>query len=274
MGFSPPEALDVSQLFFQTILHNINTSFSTGQMIGIVGPNGAGKSTFIRLVAGIWKPTTGSVTLNGISVSTLSAKERARQMAYLPQQISEDCPFTVHEFVEMGRYAHHSIWHSLTNSGQKAVQQAILQMGLEKYADVPIGELSGGERQRVGIARCLAQESRILLLDEPISNLDIFYQIDILERLQELANSGYLIILSIHHLEFAARYCAQLLLLKDGTLYAQGKPDAVLTEAAMEDVFSVKANAYRDPFGHFVRFSYRQLTAADELDYSYKNQLR
>jgi ABC-type cobalamin/Fe3+-siderophores transport system ATPase subunit len=259
VDYRPPISLAIKRVSFQNILHDISTTFSTGQMVGIVGPNGAGKSTFIRLIAGIWRPTSGSVTLNHISVSTLSSKKRACQMAYLPQQISDDCLFTVREFVEMGRYAHHAIWGTKTRLGHQLVERAISQMGLTRYADAPISDLSGGERQRVGIARCLAQESRILLLDEPISNLDIFYQMDILERLKKFADSGYLVILSIHNLEFAMRYCTDLVLLKEGAVYAQGKPDAVLTESAMADVFSVSANSYCDPFGNFVRFSFHAL---------------
>ncbi len=255
--------LEIEQLSFQNILHQVNTTFTSGQMVGIIGPNGAGKSTLMRLLAGIWKPSLGQVTLNGLPVRNLSTKERARHIAYLPQQLSADCPFTVHEFVEMGRYAHNVTWGTNTKQGQEIVQSSISEMGLEKYGNTRVSDLSGGERQRVGLARCLAQESSILLLDEPISNLDIFYQMDILERLRALSEQGYLVILSIHHLEFATRYCSNLLLLQKGKVYAQGTPEDVLSETAMADVFAVNASPYRDPFGDFVRFSYQPLREAD-----------
>ncbi len=249
--------VEIHQLSFDEILHPVSATWASGQMVGIVGPNGAGKSTLLRMVAGIWTPTTGSVNLNQVPLTHLSVKDRARNIAYLPQQISDECPYTVHDFVEMGRYAHRSAWGGLTKKGRSAVHQAIVQMGLHKYVDVPLSQLSGGERQRAAVARCLAQESPTLILDEPISNLDIYYQIDILERLKKLADSGYLVVLSIHHLEFAARYCTNVMLLHEGTVYAQGAVGDVLSETAVADVFSVQVKRFRDPYGNYLRFSYQ-----------------
>ncbi len=238
------------------VLRDATLVVQSRDRVALVGSNGAGKSTLLRLAAGIWKPSSGAVMINQHYLTTLSMKERARNIAYLPQQISEDCPYTVRDFVEMGRYAYRSGFLGLSPKGRFSVQDAIVQMGLQKHADTPLFRLSGGERQRAGIARCLAQESRILLLDEPISNLDIYYQIDILERLKQFANDGFLVILSIHHLEFAARYCTNLLLLNQGAVHAVGKVDDVLSEQAVEQVFAVHAKRYFDPHGEYLRFSY------------------
>jgi ABC-type cobalamin/Fe3+-siderophores transport system ATPase subunit len=249
--------MDLHGVSYVPILHDISANWRGGQIVGIVGPNGAGKSTLLRLMAGIWTPTDGLITIDGQPLTKLPAKARARRIAYLPQQIPAECPFTVAEFVEMGRYAHRTAWGGIGPHGWQVVREAVEQMGLTEYQDVPLTRLSGGERQRAGVARCLAQESPVMLLDEPISNLDVYYQIDMLERLREFTARGHLIIVSIHHLEFAARYCSEVLLLHRGRVYAQGDPEQVLTAEAVREVFGVFADVYRDPYQRHLRFSYR-----------------
>ncbi|WP_245577997.1 ABC transporter ATP-binding protein [Alicyclobacillus herbarius] len=255
--------LELKNLGFQPVLSGVSATWRGGQVVGIVGPNGAGKSTLLRLLAGIWPASRGGVVLNGRSLSTFTAKERARYLAYLPQQQPEDCPFTVREFVEMGRYAHRSPFGGLGAHGWRVVHASIQRMGLTEYECVPLFRLSGGERQRAGVARCLAQESPILVLDEPISNLDVYYQLDMLERLRELAADGRLVILAIHHLEFAARYCTELMILWEGRVYATGHPIEVLTPDALRDVFRVEADVFADPHSQHLRFTYHRSLAGD-----------
>ncbi|MCL6626927.1 ABC transporter ATP-binding protein [Alicyclobacillus shizuokensis] len=247
--------LELAGLGLPPRLQAVSARWRGGQVIGVVGPNGAGKSTLLRLIAGVLPAATGTVSLSGRPLRGLASRERARWLAYLPQQLPEDCPFTVREFVEMGRYAHRSPWGGVGGHGWQVIHDSIARMGLGSYEDVPLSQLSGGERQRAGVARCLAQESPVLLLDEPISNLDVHYQLDMLQRLRELADAGRLVVVAIHHLEFAARYCSQLLLLDKGRVYACGRPQEVLTAAALRDVFGVEAEVFTDAHAH-LRFTY------------------
>jgi ABC-type cobalamin/Fe3+-siderophores transport system ATPase subunit len=248
--------LQLENVSYRGILHDVNLAWSRGQFIGLIGPNGAGKSTLLRILAGIWRPTTGSVYLNGKVLSDMSARQRAKEIAYLPQQMPENVTFTVEQYVEMGRYAYRTPWGNLGRESKEAVASALKTLNLLDYRGVHLERLSGGERQRAGIARCIAQGSPIILLDEPISSLDLYYQVDILRRLQRLAHEGYLIVTAIHNLELAARYCTGLVLLNHGRVYAHSSPNDVLTERALLDVFQVPAKTYSDPYDGFLRVSY------------------
>lgn len=242
----------LSGVTYRTIVEDITATYTAGQMVGLVGPNGAGKSTLLRLLSGVRLPDGGRVELDGQDIHALDTKARARAVAYLPQQIPEDVPFTVYEFVRMGRYSHPG---SSTAENDAAVHQALTRMSLESVAEAPLASLSGGERQRAGIARCLAQGSRVLLLDEPIASLDLYYQLDILQHLRDLTQVGYLVVLAIHHLELAIRFCTHLLLLHHGRTYAMGRVTEVLTEQALREVFGVAARTYKDPFADSIRLS-------------------
>lgn len=244
--------LTLSGVSFGTIVEDISVGWNAGQLVGLIGPNGAGKSTLLRLMAGVRSPDQGRVELDGQDIRQLGTRARARAIAYLPQQIPEDVPFSVYEFVRMGRYSHPG---STAADNEAAVREALRRMNLEHEADVPLTSLSGGERQRAGVARCLAQESRVLLLDEPIASLDLYYQLDILQHLQNLTESGYLVVLAIHHLELAIRFCSDLLLLHKGKTYGSGEVQEVLSEEALADVFGVSARTYWDPFVDSLRLS-------------------
>lgn len=248
--------LRLEQVSFRGILRDVTLGWVCGQLIGLIGPNGAGKSTLLRIAAGIAHPTSGGVYLKGKLLRDIPPRQRAKEMAYLPQQIPENVMFTVEQYVEMGRYPYRTPWGSLDRESREAVRQALNTLNLSRYRDVRLERLSGGERQRAGIARCIAQGSRIILLDEPISNLDLYYQVDILKRLQLLARQGYLIVVSIHNLELAARYCDTLVLLHNGQVYAHGSPPEVLTEQALLDVFRVPVKIYTDPHAGFLRVSH------------------
>jgi ABC-type cobalamin/Fe3+-siderophores transport system ATPase subunit len=250
--------LEVQEVWYQGILHGISRTWPAGRLVGLVGPNGAGKSTLLRILAGIWVPTGGSVRVEGMTVHQLPPRRRARRLSYLPQHLPDDIPFSVREFVEMGRYAHRPRIGGLTRADRQAVEAALNRLNLRDHGDDPLSRLSGGQRQRAAIARCLAQESRVLLLDEPVSNLDLYYQWDILRLLRELADEGRLIVMAIHHLELAAAFCDELLLLQEGRVHSAGPPALVLTPAAVRSVFGVDVNVFRDPFTGHLRLSWRE----------------
>ncbi len=247
--------VELTNVGYHGILQEVDAAWERGKLIGIIGPNGAGKSTLLRILAKIWIPTTGAVSVGGQPLISLSNRDRAKQLTYLPQQLPEDIPFTVRQFIEMGRYAYRRGLAGLTPACKRAVADALERLSLTEYADVPMSQLSGGERQRVAIARCFAQQAAVWVLDEPISNLDLFYQVEILKLLRELADEGYLMILAIHHLEFAAQFCNELMLLKHGRVVNTGTPRQVLTEEALVDVFGMAVRVYADPYSDSLRFS-------------------
>lgn len=243
----------LEQLEQAPILDKIDATFDSGRVVGLIGPNGSGKSTLLRTIAGLLPATAGKVCVNGQDITHLPSKMRARSISYLPQAMPFDIPFTVREFVEMGRYSYDASWFYKTDDSE--VNAALQNLGLTAIADVPLTEISGGERQRAGIAKCLAQNSPVLLLDEPISNLDVYYQLDIMERLAELALGGRLIILAIHHLEFAIRFCHELLVLANGRVYQRGPVESVASSDMIRDVFGIEAQMFSDPILQHPRLS-------------------
>ncbi|WAH39178.1 ABC transporter ATP-binding protein [Alicyclobacillus dauci] len=247
--------LSLKSITQSPILSAISADFEPGRMVGIIGPNGAGKSTLLRTIAGLLMPTAGEVWVDGQLITRMAPKKRARYVAYLPQSLAQDVPYSVREFVEMGRFSHRSAWSPTDAHDASAITLALRQMGLESLSDAPLSQVSGGEQQRTGIARCLAQESPVLLLDEPISNLDVFYQLDIMSKLASLARKGHLILVAIHHLEFALRFCNELLVMCQGEVYAQGSVKSTFTPQLIRDVFCVDATMYSDPIQHHPRLS-------------------
>ena len=248
-------AVRVEAVAYRSILRGISAQWAGGEMVGVIGPNGAGKSTLLRILAGVRQPTQGAVTVDGARAAHLQARARARLLSFMPQQLAEDIPYTVAEFVEMGLYAHRDAWGQLAKEQRGRVAAALARMNLAPHARTPLAELSGGERQRAAVARCLAQGSPVILLDEPIANLDLYYQVEILAELARLASEGRLVILAIHNLELAARYCSSLFLLGEGRLRAAGKPEHVLAESTLREVFRVDAKLFRDPYSGSLRLS-------------------
>ncbi|WP_067849430.1 ABC transporter ATP-binding protein [Alicyclobacillus mali (ex Roth et al. 2021)] len=246
--------IEIHHLHYHPILKDICAEFAPGEMVGLVGPNGAGKTTLLRAMAGVLRPTGGTVQVMGEPIHAREPRWRACRVAYLPQFVADDIPFTVREFVEMGRYSH-APSGVLGRADAAAVDDALAVMGLMGYQDTPLANLSGGERQRAAIARCLAQEAPILLLDEPIASLDIHYQLDILARLRALAGEGRLIIIALHHLELALAHCQRTVCLHRGRLVADGLPDEVFTPELLRAVFRVDARPFRDPHTGALRLS-------------------
>ena len=232
----------------QSVLRNINVKAMPGEMLGIIGPNGSGKSTLIRGITRIIQPTEGNIFLDGSSINDLTRQKLARLVAVVPQNPTLPDSFTAFEVVLMGRTPHLGLLRyegSNDLSIVKAAMEATQTLALMKRR---VGELSGGERQRLIIARALAQEPKIILMDEPTANLDINYQIETLELARHLCRKHKLIIVvAIHDLNLASQYCDRLVLLSNGTVYCQGIPETVINAQTIKDVYGAQVYVYPHP---------------------------
>ena len=230
------------------LLDQVSLSAKQGEFIGLIGPNGAGKTTFLRSISGLLRAQEGSVFLEGEDLGRMSARAVARIQAQVPQIAAYTFGFTSMEVVLMGRYPHMGRFQVEGAADRRIARESMDLTETEDFADRPVTTLSGGERQRVFVARALAQQPRILLLDEPTSNLDIQHQLKVLDIVQDLVAKGMTAIAAIHDLSLAARYCHRLVLMIDGRVLAQGTPTEVLTPTNIEAAFGVRAVVFQDPF--------------------------
>ncbi len=227
----------------ELVLKNIDLTVEEGDFIGILGPNGSGKSTLLKVMSGLLHPDKGRVFLGDREVHRISPGERARIIGVGPQETYLDFPFMLEEVVAMGRYPHLGWWGTLRYKDMEYVEEALATTGLLELRQRSIHQLSGGERQRGIIARALAQNPRVLLLDEPVSNLDIKYQQGIFELLLKLnRQEGLTIILVSHDLNLASQYCQNLVLLDQGQLRAVGSAEEVLTPENIAKVYQVEVD--------------------------------
>jgi iron complex transport system ATP-binding protein len=217
-------------------------------MVALLGPNGSGKSTLFRLIAGALRPEQGEVWLAGHPASALTARERARQLAVVPQDLTIPPGYTLREVASFGRTAHAPMLAGFTSADRRAIDRALTLTDTERLADRQFGTLSGGERQRGLLAMALAQESQLLLLDEPTAHLDIHYQIDMLNLLLRLHAAGELTVLvTLHDLNLAALYFPRLVLLDGGRTVADGDAEAVLQPSVLNPVFAGHVRVVRHP---------------------------
>jgi len=224
------------------ILENVSLSFKEGDFVGILGPNGSGKSTLLRSISRTLKPYKGTIFLDKNDVYSMKSVDLAKQMAIVPQESSIGFSFTALDIVLMGRNPHMKRFQMESEKDMVIVRKAMSRTNTWYLADRPINELSGGEKQRVVIARALAQEPKVLLLDEPLTHLDIINQLEIMDLVKELCIKEGLMVLSvIHDLNLAARYCNSALLLKGAKVFAAGTLDQVLTSDNIKKVFGVDA---------------------------------
>jgi iron complex transport system ATP-binding protein len=232
----------------QLILHDINLETSAGEFLGIIGPNGCGKSTLLKGMSGLLRPCRGRVILNGLDLAENNHNYTARNIALVPQNVALPPLFTVMDIVLMGRTPHLKL---LQYEGKLDISIAIDAMEATRtlqLADKRINELSGGEKQRVLIARALAQQAGILLLDEPTANLDINYQAEILNFVRHLCRvKGLSVVSALHDLNLASQYCDRIIMLKDGYICRQGNPGQVLDTSAIRDIYGVDVLVYPHP---------------------------
>lgn len=222
------------------ILKDVSVNFPTGKVIGLLGPNGAGKSTLMRVLAGLQMIESGKITLNNHPLQTIPRLELAKKITYLPQTGECHWPMTVERVVMLGRHPYVDT-HHLDNVNMSAVEQAIKEVDIEHLIGRSVNELSGGERARVMLARALATQSDILLADEPIVSLDPRHQIEVMALLHALAEKGKTIIVVLHELHLAMRYCDSLVLLDNGRKVSEGLPKTVLSTDNLQTVYGVDA---------------------------------
>jgi iron complex transport system ATP-binding protein len=219
------------------VVENVTTSIWPGEMVGLLGPNGAGKSTLLRLASGVLHPDRGSISIAGDNVRRLARRDIARRLAVVPQDFSLPFAYTVRQIVEMGRLPYSGPWGSLGHADRAAVESALDRTHLQDFASRVYTELSGGERQRVLIALALAQQSALLLLDEPTAHLDIKHQVEALELLRALNRErGLTVLAALHDLNLAARYFDRLILFRH-TVVADGSPALVLDADLLSRVY-------------------------------------
>ena len=231
------------------VFRDVSFAIGAGELVGLCGPNGAGKSTLLRLLLGLHAPSAGRVTLAGRPLAALSRREIARHVALLPQDAPADVPLSVREAVSLGRLPHLGRLQPETAADVEAVARALDATDATALADRPITELSGGERHRVHLARALAQEAPLLLLDEPIAGLDIAHQLAAMDLLRATAGAGRAVVVALHDLALAARRCDRILLLAGGALRADARPAEVLTPETLAGVFGVRADVRLDGAG-------------------------
>ncbi len=230
------------------IIKQLSLPIVTGQITALVGPNGCGKSTLLRGLARLLKPKTGGVLLDGKAIHTMPTKQLAKQLGILPQSPTAPEGLTVYELVAQGRYPHQGFFQQWSVEDEAATQEAITITNMVPFANRPLHTLSGGQRQRAWIAMTLAQNTPILLLDEPTTYLDIGYQLEVMELIERLNQERKMtILLVLHDLNQAARYCHRMIVLDKGTVVADGMPTEVLTRQLLADIFKVQANIVMDP---------------------------
>jgi iron complex transport system ATP-binding protein len=230
------------------VVRDLVLEVAPGEIVSLVGPNGSGKSTVLRALARLMRPQQGAVYLNGRALHRISTRKVAQQLSILPQNPTAPEDLTVRDLVARGRFARQAWWRASSQHDRDVVTWALNVTGVHDLADRRLNTLSGGERQRAWIALALAQEPRVLLLDEPTTFLDISHQLDVMLLLQKLnADNGLSIVMVLHDLNQAARFSHRLVALHKGDIYAAGTPDEVLTDSMLRDVFQVEGVVGRDP---------------------------
>ncbi|MBD1909252.1 MULTISPECIES: ABC transporter ATP-binding protein [unclassified Leptolyngbya] len=230
------------------IVQNLNLDIPQGQITALVGANGCGKSTLLRGLSRLLKPEKGTVYLDGKAIAQLPTRKIAQRMAILPQGPVAPEGLTVRELVAQGRYPHQSWLQQWSQEDEKHVEAALETTGLLDLAERPLDTLSGGQRQRAWIAMTLAQNTDILLLDEPTTFLDLAHQIEVLDLLYALNQSrNCTVVMVLHELNQACRYADFMVAMRDGHIYAQGTPVDVMTETTVRDVFGLDSRIIQDP---------------------------
>lgn len=240
---SAAPVLELRDLHFayrgRAVLKGVSFSVTHGEIISLLGANGAGKSSLLRLALGLIKPSRGEVLVGGFNIKTLTRRQIAQTLAYVPQVHTAPFPFEVRDVAGLGRLAENGLFRAPGEAGRRAVDDALDQLKIAHLARRLYTEISGGERQLTLIARALAQGARLLVLDEPATGLDYGHQVHLLQRLSQLAARGYGILMTTHHPDHALAVSSRVVLLKDGALLRDGPPETTVTPETIFQLYGV-----------------------------------
>jgi ABC-type cobalamin/Fe3+-siderophores transport system ATPase subunit len=237
------------------ILKNVSLTVDRGEIVGLVGPNGAGKTTLLKLLAQLLAADNGQVCWNDAPISALDERARSRALAYLAQGAPAHWPLQVEKVVELGRIPHRAWWQGLATADREAVERALNDAEVAHLRERVVTTLSGGERTRVLLARVFATGPQLILADEPVASLDPYHQLHVMGLLWGHARAGGAVLVVLHDLNLAARYCDRLVLLDEGQVRAEGLPREVLADAALADAYGVGVDLVEDQAGIWVHLS-------------------
>ena len=223
----------------------MNTKINIGEIVGIIGCNGAGKSTLLKTIRGLLPKQSGEVLYFGRNQESFSEKELAREIAYLQQSVEVGFGYTGKDIVLAGRYPYMKWWKGESIADEELALKCMEYTGTRELAERPVNEVSGGQKQRILLAKVLAQQTPILFLDEPTTGLDMVYQEEIFRFSKSLTEMGKTILMVVHELNLAAKYCSRIILLGDSTVIADGKPDDVFTETVLSKAYHAPVRVIR-----------------------------
>jgi iron complex transport system ATP-binding protein len=233
----------------RTTLDRVSVTVASSDLTAVVGPNGSGKSTLLRVLAGLWKPADGDVTLDGHALGAWTRRDIARRVAFLPQDTRCDFAFTVEEVVAMGRHPHRGRFERGIDADHRAIESAMVRCDLDGLRGRTLDTLSGGERQRVCVARCLATTPDVLLLDEPTAHLDLEHALRLLTLCRTLADAGHAVAIATHDLALIRHFATRAVVLRSGRLVGHGLAEDALTPSVCRTVFGVDAEVATTPGG-------------------------
>lgn len=231
----------------RAVIDGVDVPIPPGSFTVIVGPNACGKSTLLKALARLIPANAGQVTLDGKSIHELPSKELARRLGLLPQASLAPDGITVQDLVSRGRFPHQSLLSRWSREDERVVADAMAATGVTDLSGRLLDELSGGQRQRVWVSMVLAQETPLLLLDEPTTFLDIAHQVELLDLIERLRGEGRTVVAVLHEINLAARYASHLIAMRDGRIVAEGRPSEVVTEELVERVFDLPCRVIPDP---------------------------
>ena len=232
----------------KTLISDISIQIQTGSIYGLIGHNGSGKSTLIKALAGESKPSDGAILIDGVSLTSMTVGQLAKSLAYLPQKLPDATHFDVQELVMLGRYPHQSWLSKPSDEDWAIVKQSMQMTGVTQFANQAVSTMSGGERARAWLAMCLAQQTKYLLLDEPLAALDVKYQIEILKLLRKLVDENDLaVVIILHDINLATQFCDQLIALKQGKVCHQGATQTLMNQAVLQEIFGVQFELLTHP---------------------------
>lgn len=238
------------------LLQNISTSFADGKITSILGPNGCGKSTLLKIICRLLQPEYGTILLHGQNIKNMKSKEFAKQVAFLAQS-NHPPEITVADLVAYGRYPHQNYGHGLSKQDNAIISQAMQQVKATEYANRLMHQLSGGQRQRAYLAMALAQDTDIIMLDEPTTYLDINVRFEIMELIRTLNQNGKTIIMVLHDLNLALEYSDQIILMEQGTIKQEGTPAQIIASGNLDRIFDIKTHIVQENDETFYHFAKR-----------------